>query len=105
MGGPDAEFSLEPAEFKEMVKAVRDVEKALGKVTYQLSEKVKKNKIFARSLFAVEDIPAGETFTEQNTRSIRPGDGLPPKYLKEITGKKATGFIMRGTPLSWDLIE
>ena len=60
--------------------------------------------MFARSLFAVTDIMAGEVFTEKNVRSIRPSHGLPPKYLKEILGKKASANIEKGTPLSWDLI-
>ena len=105
LGGPDAKFSLEPDEFKQMVTAVRSVEKALGKVSYELNEKLKKSRLFSRSLFAVKDIKAGEIFTEENVKSIRPGYGLPPKYLKEIIGKRAKCDIKRGTPLSWDLIE
>jgi len=89
LGGPDAAFSLEPAEFKAMVKSVREVEKALGKVSYDLTEKMKKSRELYRSLFVVKDIKAGEDFTEENIRSIRPGYGLPPKYLKDILGKKA----------------
>jgi pseudaminic acid synthase len=105
IGGPDAVFSLEPAEFKEMVDAVRAVEKALGKVTYELTETMEKSRAFTRSLFVTEDINQGETLTEKNIRSIRPGNGLPPKYFKEVLGKKAIGFIDKGTPLSWDLFE
>jgi pseudaminic acid synthase len=105
LGGPDAAFSLEPPEFAQMVDAVREVEKALGKVSYDLSEKVKKSRVFARSLFAVKDIKAGETFTEDNIRSIRPGYGLPPKYLFELFGRRAKKDILRGIPLSWDLID
>ena len=105
LGGPDAKFSLEPDEFKQMVTAVRSVEKALGKVSYELNEKLKKSRLFSRSLFAVKDIKAGEIFTEENVKSIRPGYGLPPKYLKGIIGKRAKCDIKRGTPLSWDLIE
>ena len=105
LGGPDAKFSLEPKEFKEMVKSVREVEKALGKVTYQLAEKVKKNRKFARSLFIVEDVKAGEVLTKKNIRSIRPGDGLPPKYLNSILGKKAVKGFKKGTPLRWDIIQ
>jgi pseudaminic acid synthase len=105
IGGPDAVFSLEPAEFKEMVDAVRAVEKALGKVTYELTETMEKSRAFTRSLFVTEDINQGETLTEKNIRSIHPGNGLPPKYFKEVLGKKAIGFIDKGTPLSWDLFE
>lgn len=105
LGGPDAAFSLEPEEFKAMVKAIREVEKALGTVTYELTEKQKKGREFCRSLFAVEDIKKGEVFSEKNVRSIRPGYGLHPKYYKEIIGKKANRDIPRGTPISWDIIE
>ncbi len=105
LGGPDAGFSLEPEEFKTMVDSVREVEKAVGEVNYELTEKTVKSREFARSLFAVENINAGELFTEENTRSIRPGYGLPPKYLNDVLGKKAGENIRRGTPLKWDLIE
>ena len=104
LGGPDSIFSLEPHEFKTMVVAVRDVEKALGKVSYELTEKTNKSRVFSRSLFAVKDIKAGESFTEVNVKSIRPGNGLSPKYLKDILGKKAKVEIRKGTPLRWDLI-
>ncbi|MFU0781506.1 MAG: pseudaminic acid synthase [Thermoanaerobacterium thermosaccharolyticum] len=104
MGGPDAAFSLEPEEFKQMVKSVREVEKALGDVSYELSEKTKKSREFSRSLFVVKDIKKGDVFTEENVRSIRPGFGLHPKYYKDILGKKATKDIKKGTPLNWNLI-
>ncbi|MFA5033999.1 MAG: N-acetylneuraminate synthase family protein, partial [bacterium] len=100
-GGPDSKFSLEPEEFKVMVKSIREVEKAMGKVSYDLTEKIKKSREFSRSLFVVRDIKAGEVFTEKNIRSIRPGYGLHPKYLKDIIGRKATQNITRGTPLKW----
>jgi len=105
MGGPDAAFSMEPDEFRSMVEAVRDVEKALGTVNYDLTEKTKKSREFSRSLFAVEDIRAGESLTEENVRSIRPGFGLNPRYLEQIIGKKARNDIKKGTPLDWGLIE
>lgn len=105
IGGPDASFSLQPEEFSAMVKSIREVEKALGKVTYNLTEKALKNKFFTRSLFCVKDIVAGEKITEMNVRSIRPGVGLHPKFLKEILGKKAKINILKGTPLSFDLID
>ena len=104
LGGPDAAFSLEPDEFKAMVKSVREVEKALGEVSYDLTEKMKKSRELSRSLFVVKDIKAGETFTEENIRSIRPGYGLHPNYLKEILGKRASQDIKKGTPLRWELI-
>ncbi|MCM1987216.1 pseudaminic acid synthase [Methanococcoides seepicolus] len=105
LGGPDAAFSLEPEEFKSMVIAVREVENALGNVNYELTEKIKKSREFSRSLFAVEDIKAGDQFTEMNVRSIRPGFGLHPRYLSKILRKQARKDIERGTPLDWDLVE
>jgi len=87
IGGADADFSLEPHQFKEMVSSVREIEKALGKVTYNLTPKVEKSKIFARSLYISKDIKKGDTFTKVNIRSVRPGFGLHPKYLKDILGK------------------
>ena len=105
LGGPDAAFSLEPDEFKAMVKSVREVEKALGEVSYDLTEKMKKSRELSRSLFVIKDIKAGEIFTEENIRSIRPGYGLHPRYLKNILGKKSAQAIKKGTPLEWELIE
>ena len=102
---PDREFSLTPDEFKEMVKAIREVEKALGSVSYELTEKMKKGREFSRSLFVVKDMKAGEVFSEENIRSIRPGYGLHPEFLKEILGKRARIDIKKGTPLSWECIE
>lgn len=104
-GGPDAEFSLNPVQFKEMVDNVRLAEKALGGVSYELSETVEKNRKFARSLFVVEDIAIGELFTQKNIRSIRPGYGLAPKHIEEIIGKAAKQNIKRGTPLNWEMIK
>lgn len=101
----DSAFSLDQLEFKELVKSVRDVEAALGKVSYGLSDKIKRNRQLCRSLFIVEDIKKGEFLTNKNIRSIRPGYGLPPKYLKDIIGKKAKKNSRKGTPLSWSLIE
>jgi pseudaminic acid synthase len=105
LGGPDAAFSLKPAEFAQMVRAVREVETALGTVTYELSKKVRQSRVFARSLFAVKDIRAGELFTEENVRSIRPGYGLAPKHLSRVLGRKAKSDIKRGTPLDWNLVQ
>lgn len=104
-GGVDSFFSLEPDEFKEMVKHIREVEKALGKANYNLTPEMKKTRAFARSLFATEDIKSGEVFTGKNVRSIRPADGLPPKDIKKVLGKKAKKDIKKGTPLSWGLIK
>jgi pseudaminic acid synthase len=102
--GPDTAFSLEPEEFKAMVQAVRTAEKALGGVRYQIGKKEAESKVFRRSLFVVQDMKAGAVFTPENVRSIRPGDGLPPKHLDAILGRRATRDVERGTPLSWDLV-
>ena len=103
--GPDSTFSLEPAEFREMVDAIRIVEQALGEVKYQRSEKEEASLVFRRSLYAVADIAAGETLTDQNVRSIRPGHGMKPKFLKTLLGKKASQAISRGTPISAEVVE
>lgn len=105
IGGPDADFSLDLEEFSSMVKAVREAEKALGEVTYELSEKVEKNKKFARSLFVVKDIQKGEKFTEENVRSVRPGHGLSPRYQPEIIGRNANIDLKKGTPLKIDYLD
>jgi pseudaminic acid synthase len=102
--GPDSAFSLEPHELKAMVEAIRTVEKALGEVHYGVSEREAQSRIFRRSLFVVRDMRAGEVFTDENVRSIRPGYGLPPKYLPEILGRRTVRDVEKGTPLSWDLI-
>jgi pseudaminic acid synthase len=104
LGGPDAKFSLEPAEFKTIVSNIRAIEKALGSASYELTESVQKSKVFARSLFVTENMKKGELFTEKNVRSIRPGYGMKPKYLPSILGKRAKKPISRGTPLSEDLV-
>lgn len=101
IGGPDASFSLTPTEFSEMVQSVREAEKALGKVDYSMSEGKKNNRLISRSLFIVEDVRTGETLTEKNVRSIRPGHGLEPRYYNDVIGKKATQDLERGTPLAW----
>ncbi|WP_456324628.1 pseudaminic acid synthase [Desulfonauticus submarinus] len=101
---PDASFSLEPDEFKAMVEAVRATEKALGKVSYELTEKQRESRVFRRSLFVVKDMKAGEEFTEENVRSIRPGYGLHTRYLPEVLGRKAKQDIKKGTPFGWEMI-
>ncbi|HFQ94109.1 MAG TPA: pseudaminic acid synthase [Anaerolineae bacterium] len=104
VGGPDAAFSLEPHEFKEMVEAVRVAERALGMVSYQITEKEQASRVFRRSLFVVQDMKAGDTFTPENIRSIRPGYGLHTKYMDNILGRQAATDIKRGTPLQWELV-
>ncbi len=87
IGGPDADFSMDKQEFKKMIDDVRSTEKLLGKVDYRLTEKKKKSRQFARSLYIAKDIKKGDIFTEENIRSVRPGYGKHPKYLKDILGK------------------
>ena len=89
VGGADADFSMDKGEFQSMIKAIRDVEKLLGKVDYSMTEKKKKSRQFSRSLYVSKDIKKGDTFTEENIRSVRPGYGMHPKYLKNILGKIA----------------
>lgn len=103
-GGPDAAFSMEPAEFKRMVDEIRIVEKALGQVTYELTDRQKRSREDARSLFVVKDIKAGETFTEENIRSIRPAFGMHPMYYDAVLGQKAKCHLDKGTPMDWKYI-
>ena len=102
LGGADSGFSLNKDEFAEMIRAVRDAQKALGKIDYTINEK---NRKFARSLYAVKDIKQGEQFTHNNIRSIRPSNGLHPKYYDEILGKMAKCDISFGTPMRWEMVE
>ena len=88
IGGADASFSMNEAEFTAMVKAVREAESAIGVVDYTLTEKQRKGRDFCRSLYVVEDIKSGELLTKINVRSVRPGFGMHPKFYKEILGKK-----------------
>lgn len=103
--GPDSHFSLQPREFRRMVDAIRTVEKSIGDVKYGPTEAERNSLVFRRSLFAVKKIRAGERFTNQNVRSIRPGMGLPPKSMKDVLGKKASCDIDKGTPLDWSMME
>jgi N-acetylneuraminate synthase len=103
--GPDNAFSLEPAEFRAMVEAVRCSELALGRVHYGPGERERTSLAFRRSLFVVEDVKEGDLFTERNVRCIRPGQGLHPRHYDEVLGARATCSIGRGTPLSWALVK
>jgi N-acetylneuraminate synthase len=103
-GGPDSAFSLEPHEFKTMVETVRATEKALGTVRYGASQHEANSRLLRRSLFVVQDVKAGEVFTLENVRSIRPGYGLHTRYLAEVVGRHASRDIERGTPMRWDLM-
>jgi pseudaminic acid synthase len=104
-GGPDAGFSLEPEEFKSLVKEVREAEKSLGSPQYGTTPKESENIVFRRSLFIVKAVKEGEELTEDNVRCIRPGNGINPRFLPEVLGKIAIKDIDAGTPVSWDLIK
>ncbi len=105
LGGPDAAFSVDPKEFKFMVEDVRNVQMALGQVTYSLSGNQEKNRQFARSIFVVKDIKAGEVFTDKHIRSIRPGFGLHPKHFEDIIGKRAKKDLERGEPMRSEYVH
>lgn len=104
-GGPDGAFSMEPAEFKKLVDEIRIVEKALGRVTYKLTDRQERSREEGRSLFVVKDIKAGEVFTPETVRSIRPAFGIAPVHYEEVIGKRARVDIKRGTPLEWEYID
>ncbi|MBI5402000.1 MAG: pseudaminic acid synthase [Ignavibacteriae bacterium] len=103
-GGVDSAFSMEPLEMKQLVDETHKAWQALGKVSYNLTEKEKSSIRFRRSVYAVQDINKGEKFTPENIRIIRPGGGLPPKYYDILISKKASCDIQRGTPMSWEFI-
>lgn len=106
LGGPDATFSLEPAELASLIRQLRVAETAIGAdaAIPGATTAERSNLVFRRSLFVVADIAAGEPFTPANVRALRPGHGLPPKHLRELMGRRAATRIARGTPLSWELI-
>lgn len=104
-GGVDSDFSMEPQEFEQMVKQVRNVESALGRITYELTESQLAGRKYARSLFVAEDIKAGEIFSKENIRSVRPADGIEPVYLESIIGRRASKDLEKGMPLNWEMIE
>lgn len=98
---PDASFSMTPDEFKAMVTDIRNVEAAMGVPAYGVSAQEESSLVFRRSVFAVKDIAAGEKFTEENTRIIRPGYGVKPKYWKDVLEMRAGVALERGTPISF----
>lgn len=103
-GGVDAAFSLEPKEFQALANEVKRAWQAIGDVVYGPTDDEVKSLQFRRSLYITEDMKAGDSFTEKNLKAIRPGHGLPPKYLHTIIGKQIKKDVNKGTPLSWDLI-
>src|SRR5690606_25591086 len=105
IGGPDASFSMDENEFSEMVIAVRQAEKAIGTVDYNLTEKQKKGRDFSRSLYVDEDVKKGDLITKDNVRSIRPGFGMHPKYYHEVMSKKFVVDVNKGTPLCTKIIQ
>lgn len=103
-GGPDSAFSIEPDELRRLVADVRMTESALGGLSFGPTAHERESQVFRRSLFVVADVAEGEEFTPENVRVIRPGAGLPPKFLSEVLGRRAARAIRRGTPLHWTLI-
>ena len=104
-GGPDAAFSLEPDEFRQLCEDCRTAWNAIGRPGFDRKNSEQDNAIFRRSLYAVKDISKNEPLTRKNVRSIRPGYGLEPKYFENVLGKRSTQDIQRGTPLRWDLFK
>ena len=104
LGGSDAHFSLDKKDFAEMVRVVRDVERATGYPSYDIAPEARSMRLFARSLFIAEDIKEGELFTEKNLRSVRPGGGLHPRHLEEVLGRRAACNLTKGSPMSWEFV-
>jgi pseudaminic acid synthase len=104
-GGFDASFSVEPEELKKLIGAIREAELAIGKPNYKMNPREKKGALYRRSLFAVKDIKKGDKITKENVRSIRPGQGLKPKFYDRILGRIAKKDIKRGSPLDWKLLN
>ena len=106
IGGPDSSFSLDANEFTEMVTMVRHAESCMGEIKYKSEASIINGRgVTGRSLFFMENVKAGEVITKKNIRSIRPGFGLHPKYLKELIGKKLVCDVERGMPVSWQQIQ
>ena len=103
-GGPDSSFSMEPAELAALVAETERAWQALGRVHYGPTEAEKKSLAFRRSLYICEDLEAGDVLTPKNLRAIRPGLGLPPKFMDQLMGKRVVRSVKRGTPAQWDLI-
>lgn len=103
-GGVDSSFSMEPAEMTQLVIETERAWQSLGKVSYGATEAEKKSIIFRRSLYVVQDMKAGDIFSSDNLRAIRPGLGLPTKFIEQFVGKRITCDVKRGTPLTWNLL-
>lgn len=104
-GGVDSAFSMEPVELADLVEATERAWQALGSVSYGPTEAERKSLQYRRSLYVVADVPAGQVLTRENVRAIRPGLGLPTKYLDVLIGKRVARDVARGTALTWDLVE
>lgn len=104
-GGVDSTFSLEPAEMAQLVIETERAWQALGKVSYGATKAEKKSTQFRRSLYIVKDLKAGDVLSKENVRAIRPGFGLPTKYLEQVLGKTIRQDVRRGTALSWNLLS
>jgi N-acetylneuraminate synthase len=102
-GGVDSAFSMEPAEMAQLVIETERAWQALGKITYGAIQSEEKSRIFRRSLYITKDMKAGGVLTRENVRAIRPGHGLPPKYLDVVMGKQVCRDIKKGTPLDWKM--
>lgn len=103
-GGVDSTFSMEPAELAQLVIETKRAWQALGRVTYGPTEAEHSSIRFRRSLYVVEDLVAGQELSEQNLRAVRPGEGLPPKYLESLIGRKVNRSVSKGTPVTWDML-
>lgn len=103
-GGPDAAFSLEPAEFAALVADCKSAWKALGRAHYDVLGSERGSLLFRRSLYVTADVKAGEVLTRANVRSVRPGDGLAPAHLDAVLGKRAARDLARGEPLAWEMV-
>jgi RimJ/RimL family protein N-acetyltransferase len=104
IGGPDSFFSLEPEDFRAMIVAVRDTEKALGRPRFGPSKDENASTAFRRSLFVARDVPAGKVLTCDDVRSVRPANGLHPRHMPEVLGRRATRDLSMGTPVGWDMV-
>ena len=103
-GGVDSAFSLEPDELAALVRETSVAARAIGQVRYGMDDAERGSLVFRRSLYVVADMEAGDELTPLNLRAIRPGLGLPPKYIEQLMGKRVSRAVKRGTAASWDLL-